>query len=173
MTVAHEAPPPYEILLHQRSPSTPSRRAIETSWVASISSMHMPSTSSAWRPASSSASWIASTAVSEMGRPMSLANGRWPMPTIATRSWMRRKRSRSRESVMRDSGGDGVETWDRHNPIHTISEAPSRGLALEERADDRYRQLRGAREFVRFSRDPGLLVEEIEASEDRTGCFTS
>src|SRR5437867_3269331 len=41
----------------------------------------------------SSASWIASTAVSEMGRPMSLAKGRWPMPTIATRSWMRRKRS--------------------------------------------------------------------------------
>src|SRR2546426_3360382 len=65
--------------------------------------MHMPSTSSAWRPASSSASWIASTAVSEIGRPMSLANGRWPMPTIATRSWMRRKRSRSRSSVMRES----------------------------------------------------------------------
>src|SRR5439155_12504584 len=50
----------------------------------------MPSTSSASRPASSRASWIASTAVSEMGRPMSLAKGRWPMPTIATRSWMRR-----------------------------------------------------------------------------------
>src|SRR5206468_3115108 len=94
---------PYEILLHQRSPSTPSRRAIETSCVASISSMHMPSTSSARRPASSSASWIASTAVSEMGRPRSLANGRWPMPPIATRSWRRRKRSRSRGSVMRDS----------------------------------------------------------------------
>src|SRR5213594_3870024 len=101
--LAIEAPPPYEILLHQRSPSTPSRRAIETSCVASISSMHMPSTSSTRRPASSSASWIASTAVSEMGRPMSLANGRWPMPTIATRSWRRRKRSRSRGSVMRDS----------------------------------------------------------------------
>src|SRR5439155_2689747 len=53
----------------------------------------MPSTSSASRPASSRASWIASTAVSEIGRPMSLAKGRWPMPTIATRSWMRRKRS--------------------------------------------------------------------------------
>src|SRR5256712_2687104 len=34
---------------------------------------------------------------------MSLANGRWPIPTIATRSWMRRKRSRSRRSVMRES----------------------------------------------------------------------
>src|SRR5206468_7885028 len=66
---------------------------METSCVASISSIDMPSTSSASRPASSRASWIASTAVSEIGRPMSLAKGRWPMPTIATRSWMRRKRS--------------------------------------------------------------------------------
>ena len=28
-------------------------------------------------------SWMASMAVSETGRPISLANGRWPMPTMA------------------------------------------------------------------------------------------
>ena len=99
ISVALDAPPPYEILSHQVSWRTPSRRAMETSWVASISSIDMPSRSSPSRPASSRAIWMASTAVSEIGRPMSFANGKWPIPTTATLSWMRRKRSRSKSSV--------------------------------------------------------------------------
>src|SRR5437899_3008600 len=47
----------------------------------------MPSMSEGRRPASSSASFAASSAVTSSGRPMSLANGSWPMPAIAVRSF--------------------------------------------------------------------------------------
>src|SRR5262249_45357697 len=46
----------------------------------------MPSTSVGLSPASSSASRDASSAVTSSGRPMSLANGSWPMPTIGALS---------------------------------------------------------------------------------------
>ena len=46
----------------------------------------MPSMSDGRSPASSSASLEASSAVTSSARPMSLAKGSWPMPTIAARS---------------------------------------------------------------------------------------